>query len=261
MARRACSTSVRKPSSRTRASSPAKRRKAGSSGKPVLHTEVRIVRPDGSDAAVGELGDTPEDRAMLQLYASTADIGRSIIAPPGMAPERLAVLRAAFDASMKDADFLAEVDRAKADFYPAKGAEVVRAMADAVDIPVTVKMRRGVRPGDVDPAEVARRFEDAGAAMMRVYQQVMERFPALAGPRSVWTVGKMSLGSSLSVGAGIPSAVTVKVLKPLSRNVWPLALVNEGAVALAEDHKRVHRPSDVVFFFRLIKKTFLSVTR
>jgi fatty-acyl-CoA synthase len=32
-------------------------RKAGSSGKPVLHTQVRIVRPDGSDAAVGELGE------------------------------------------------------------------------------------------------------------------------------------------------------------------------------------------------------------
>jgi fatty-acyl-CoA synthase len=32
-------------------------RKAGSSGKPVLHTEVRIVRPDDSDAAVGELGE------------------------------------------------------------------------------------------------------------------------------------------------------------------------------------------------------------
>ena len=32
-------------------------RKAGSSGKPVLHTEVRIIRPDGSDAGVGELGE------------------------------------------------------------------------------------------------------------------------------------------------------------------------------------------------------------
>jgi fatty-acyl-CoA synthase len=32
-------------------------RKAGSSGKPVLHTEVRIVRPDGTDAEVGELGE------------------------------------------------------------------------------------------------------------------------------------------------------------------------------------------------------------
>jgi fatty-acyl-CoA synthase len=32
-------------------------RKAGSSGKPVLHTEVRIVQPDGNDADVGELGE------------------------------------------------------------------------------------------------------------------------------------------------------------------------------------------------------------
>jgi fatty-acyl-CoA synthase len=31
--------------------------KAGSAGKPVLHTEVRIVKPDGSDAATGELGE------------------------------------------------------------------------------------------------------------------------------------------------------------------------------------------------------------
>jgi fatty-acyl-CoA synthase len=32
-------------------------RKAGSSGQPLLHTEVRIVRPDGADAAAGELGE------------------------------------------------------------------------------------------------------------------------------------------------------------------------------------------------------------
>jgi fatty-acyl-CoA synthase len=32
-------------------------RKAGSAGKPVLHTEVRVVRPDGTDCAAGELGE------------------------------------------------------------------------------------------------------------------------------------------------------------------------------------------------------------
>ncbi|MDP1963805.1 MAG: hydantoinase/carbamoylase family amidase, partial [Reyranella sp.] len=35
--------------------------------------------------------------------------------------------------------------------------------------------------------------KDAGVAMMRLYNEVMDRFPALAGPRSVWTVGKMSI--------------------------------------------------------------------
>ncbi|SKA37991.1 N-carbamoyl-L-amino-acid hydrolase [Enhydrobacter aerosaccus] len=35
--------------------------------------------------------------------------------------------------------------------------------------------------------------KDAGVAMMRLYNDVMDRFPAVAGPRSVWTVGKMML--------------------------------------------------------------------
>jgi len=35
--------------------------------------------------------------------------------------------------------------------------------------------------------------KDAGVAMMRLYNDVMEKFLAVAGPRSVWTVGKMAL--------------------------------------------------------------------
>lgn len=35
--------------------------------------------------------------------------------------------------------------------------------------------------------------KDAGVAMMRLYNDVMEKFPAISGPRSVWTVGKMSI--------------------------------------------------------------------
>ena len=35
--------------------------------------------------------------------------------------------------------------------------------------------------------------KDAGVAMMRLYNDVMDKFPAVAGPRSVWTVGKMSI--------------------------------------------------------------------
>lgn len=52
---------------------------------------------------------------------------------------------------------------------PGRAAAVVRAMADAVDIPVTVKMRRGLGPGDMDPAGTARRLEDAGAAMITIH--------------------------------------------------------------------------------------------
>ena len=46
--------------------------------------------------------------------------------------------------------------------------------------------------------------KDAGAAMMRFYNEVMARFPAAAGPRSVWTVGK------LAVEPGAPAIIPGK---------------------------------------------------
>jgi tRNA-dihydrouridine synthase B len=47
---------------------------------------------------------------------------------------------------------------------PAAAAAIVQAMVRVVDVPVTVKMRRGLTPSTSDPAETARRFEAAGAA-------------------------------------------------------------------------------------------------
>lgn len=52
---------------------------------------------------------------------------------------------------------------------PERAAAVIRAMSDAVGIPVSVKMRRGLRPGDMDPAENARRFADSGAALITIH--------------------------------------------------------------------------------------------
>lgn len=47
---------------------------------------------------------------------------------------------------------------------PERAEAIIAAMVAAVSIPVMVKMRRGVTPGRSRPAEVARRFEAAGAA-------------------------------------------------------------------------------------------------
>ena len=98
--------------------------------------------------AVGELGNTPEDRAMLQLYSSTADIGRSFAAPPGIARERVAMLRDAFSATMSDPEFRAEVDMARAEFHPANGAEIQAIVAKNAAPPAAVveRMKRLLRP-------------------------------------------------------------------------------------------------------------------
>jgi nifR3 family TIM-barrel protein len=52
---------------------------------------------------------------------------------------------------------------------PDGAARVVEAMVRAVDIPVTVKMRRGVTPTTAVPVETAQRLESAGAAALCVH--------------------------------------------------------------------------------------------
>ena len=78
---------------------------------------------------------------MLQLYASTADIGRSFIAPPGLPAERVATLRAAFDATMKDPEFRAEVTKAKAEFHPLPGADLQKLIEATAQTPPEIIAR------------------------------------------------------------------------------------------------------------------------
>jgi tripartite-type tricarboxylate transporter receptor subunit TctC len=91
--------------------------------------------------AVVELGKTEEDKQVLALYASGAVIGRSIVAPPRMAPERLKVLQDAFQAMVKDPEFLAEIEKNKIEFDPASGDYIKKIVAEAADISPAVLAR------------------------------------------------------------------------------------------------------------------------
>src|SRR6187455_1172358 len=52
---------------------------------------------------------------------------------------------------------------------PAHAAEIIAAMSKAVQIPVTVKMRKGWDDGEVNAGELARRVEDAGAKAIAIH--------------------------------------------------------------------------------------------
>jgi len=52
---------------------------------------------------------------------------------------------------------------------PAHAAGIIAAMAKAVKIPVTVKMRKGWDDGEVNAGELARRVEDAGAKAIAIH--------------------------------------------------------------------------------------------
>ena len=98
--------------------------------------------PELPDApSLGEIGSSPEDRQVFALYASGSAIGRSLIAPPGLAAERLAALRAGFDAMVKDADFLADVRKLDVELDPLPGAAVAQLIERTLSVPAAVRER------------------------------------------------------------------------------------------------------------------------
>jgi tripartite-type tricarboxylate transporter receptor subunit TctC len=85
-----------------------------------------------------ELGRTEEQKEVLRLFAEGGDVGRALIAPPGLAPARVAVLRAGFVRMMKDPQLLAFAKQAGLDISPLDGAALQKIIADIAATPKTV---------------------------------------------------------------------------------------------------------------------------
>jgi hypothetical protein len=73
---------------------------------------------------VTDLVDDPQKLAALRLIVSRQNVARPFAAPPGVPAERVAALRDAFDATMRDPQFLAEARQAGLEVRPASGAQV-----------------------------------------------------------------------------------------------------------------------------------------
>lgn len=95
--------------------------------------------PEISDVpAVTDLAETAEQRQVLSLYASGSDIGRSIVAPPGVPDATVAVLRAAFAAAMTGPALSADVQKLKLDIDPLAGDRLQGLVRSAIDVPPAV---------------------------------------------------------------------------------------------------------------------------
>jgi tripartite-type tricarboxylate transporter receptor subunit TctC len=90
---------------------------------------------------VTDLAANPADRAMLELVFSRQVIGRPFIAPPGLDAETVAILRKAFDDTMKDKEFLAEMQKANLEVNPIPGEEVQKLIARLFKTPPAVLER------------------------------------------------------------------------------------------------------------------------
>jgi tripartite-type tricarboxylate transporter receptor subunit TctC len=67
----------------------------------------------------------PADKQLMELASAQLAIGRPMVAPPGVAPERVALLRKSLDATYKDKAFLAECDKQRLECdTPVSGEEM-----------------------------------------------------------------------------------------------------------------------------------------
>jgi tripartite-type tricarboxylate transporter receptor subunit TctC len=85
-----------------------------------------------------DLPTTPANKAALKLIVSRQSIARPFAAPPGIPAGRLAALRAAFDATMKDPQFLAEAKKLDLEVRPVSGVEVEKLIKEIYASPPDV---------------------------------------------------------------------------------------------------------------------------
>jgi tripartite-type tricarboxylate transporter receptor subunit TctC len=82
---------------------------------------------------------TPETvKRLARVILIASDLGRPIIAPPGVPPDRLKILRNAFNKTVGDAQFLAEAERRKLEIDPAPWEDIESLAKEAMTTPPDV---------------------------------------------------------------------------------------------------------------------------
>lgn len=84
--------------------------------------------------SIVELGRNGEERAAISFFAASGAVGRSVVAPPDVPADRVETLRAGFEATLRDPQFLAEARQQRLDVDPLPGAEVARLNDNVVEI-------------------------------------------------------------------------------------------------------------------------------
>jgi tripartite-type tricarboxylate transporter receptor subunit TctC len=96
-----------------------------------------------------DLAKNDADRQLMELFSSPSTIGRSVVAPPGLPADRVAELRTAFMAAIKDPLLIADVEKAKLELDPLSGEDLQKAIFGAGDFPEALIARARTAAKDV----------------------------------------------------------------------------------------------------------------
>ena len=88
-----------------------------------------------------ELAKTEEDRKVFEYMMLQSLTGRSIFAPPGVPKDRVQILRRAFDKTMSDPGFVADIEKSNLKLTPSTGEEVEKAVERLITTPPTIIAR------------------------------------------------------------------------------------------------------------------------
>ena len=84
---------------------------------------------------IGTFAKTEEQKAILDVLTAAGDLGRPYIVSPKVPADRVEALRAAFDATMKDKDYLAEATKSLMPVNPVAGVEAEKIAARVYAVP------------------------------------------------------------------------------------------------------------------------------
>lgn len=119
--------------------------------------KVRIVaqfgfrpNPELPDVPLLEMPKDESARQAMTVIVARQEFGRPLLTPPGVPAERLAALRRAFDASMKDPELLKDAARQTLDINPVSGDELDKLSARILATPpeVAARLRQVLDPAN-----------------------------------------------------------------------------------------------------------------
>jgi hypothetical protein len=105
-------------------------------------TEKEPALPDVP--LITELPVKPEDKPLLQFMARASSVGRPLATTPNVPAERVAALRAAFAATVKDPEFIAAAAAEQLDIRPQTGDALQEIIFGLLNTPQDVRERMKV---------------------------------------------------------------------------------------------------------------------
>jgi tripartite-type tricarboxylate transporter receptor subunit TctC len=85
-----------------------------------------------------ELARSPEEKQLFALFANDGEVGKAILAPPGVPATTVAMLRRAFDTMTKDRDYLADADKLQLEIDAMSGERLQKLIETVMATPTAV---------------------------------------------------------------------------------------------------------------------------